>query len=57
LDVRGPDAGSGGYADIPKLEVNDVWDEKILEADEEFERSTYRGSVVVVKKGSRAESI
>lgn len=52
MDLRGPDAGAGGYADIPKLETNEVYDEKILEADEEYERSTVRGSIVIKRKGS-----
>ena len=40
--MRGLDEGKGGYDDIPKLQVDN---EEIMEADEEFEASTRRGSV------------
>jgi hypothetical protein len=53
MELRGPDAGKGGYADIPELEdKQEIYDERILEADEEYERSTRKGSIapIVVKK-------
>jgi len=59
--MRGPDAGRGGYEDIPQLDFDkpEIHEERILEADEEYEKSTRKGSVAmkVVKKGSRKGSI
>lgn len=60
MEVRGPDAGKGGYEDIPLLDFDkpEIHEERILEADEEYERSTRKGSIAlkVVKKGSRKGS-
>jgi len=41
---RGADEGEGGYADIPQLP--EVFDEKILEANEEHEVSTIRTETI-----------
>lgn len=41
---RGADEGEGGYADIPQLP--EVFDEKILEANEEHEVSTIRRETI-----------
>jgi len=55
LDLAGPDMGFGKYNDLPKLDNDqEIYDERILEADEEYEKSTRRGSLapVIVKKQS-----
>lgn len=57
MELRGPDAGKGGYADIPELEEKqEIYDERILEADEEYERSTRKGSIapIVVRKNKES---
>ena len=55
MDLKGADLGIGNYNDIPVIEEDPraaIYDEKILEADEEYEVSTRKGSILpkVVKK-------
>lgn len=53
LDLRGPDAGQGGYEDIPQdLDFDRKEDRKFLDADEEYEQGSRRGSIhaKIVKK-------
>ena len=65
-DLRGPDDGEG-YGDIPKEFANNMefegkdepYSKKILDADEEYERSQRSGSInpKIVKKASKRGSL